>query len=88
MELHKSLLICLLFVTLNIFISQSAYCHGKPGQYYNNSEPIWKDTPRLIKTHKFGKLYEIGTNTTTMKLLHVYGNMYEMGFAHGYLLRD
>lgn len=23
-----------------------------------------------------------------MKLLHVYGNMYQMGFAHGYLLRD
>lgn len=23
-----------------------------------------------------------------MKLLHVYGSMYHMGFAHGYLLRD
>ena len=23
-----------------------------------------------------------------MKLLHVYGNMYQMGFAHGALLRD
>jgi hypothetical protein len=23
-----------------------------------------------------------------MKLLHVYGNMYQMGFAHGELLKD
>jgi hypothetical protein len=37
----------------------------------------------LIKTHKFGKLFEIGNGTTTMKLLYVYGNMYQMGFAHG-----
>ena len=23
-----------------------------------------------------------------MKLIHVYGNMYQMGFAHGALLKD
>lgn len=23
-----------------------------------------------------------------MKMVHVYGNMYEMGFAHGILLQD
>jgi hypothetical protein len=23
-----------------------------------------------------------------MKMLHVYGDMYQMGFAHGYLLKD
>lgn len=30
----------------------------------------------------------MGTGTTVMKLLHVYGNMYQMGFAHGALLKD
>lgn len=66
----------------------SAYCNGKPGPYYVNNELIWKEQPRLVKTHKHGKLYEIGTGTTTAKLLHVYGNMYQMGFAHGFLVRD
>lgn len=82
MKLYILLVACLLYCGF------SAYCNGKPGPYYVNNEPIWKEQPRLVKTHKYGKLFEIGTGTTTMKLLHVYGNMYQMGFAHGALLRD
>ena len=82
MKLYILLIACL------VTISIGAYCNGKPGQYFVNNEPIWKQQPRLVKTHKFGKLFEIGNGTTTMKLLHVYGNMYQMGFAHGALLKD
>ncbi len=78
----------ILLLILLTYYGFCAYCNGKPGPYYVNNEPIWKETPRLVKTHKHGKLFEIGNGTTTMKLLHVYGNMYQMGFAHGALLRD
>jgi hypothetical protein len=73
---------------LTIVIVDSAYCHGKPGEYYVNNLPIWKGNPRLLKTHKYGKLYDVGEGSTSMKLIHVYGNMYQMGFAHGALLKE
>lgn len=82
MKLYILLVACLVAACLG------AYCNGKPGAYEINNEPVWRGEPRLIKTHKFGKLYEVGEGTTTMKLLHVYGNMYQMGFAHGALLKD
>lgn len=81
----------ILFAVLLAILAQevcSAYCNGKPGPYYMNNHTIWKEQPRFIAAHKHGKLYEIGTNTTTMKLLHVYGDMYQMGFAQGYLLKN
>ena len=82
----KSLLIILLAISLASV--EAAYCHGKPGNNYTNNEPIWSDQPRLLKKHQYGQLYEIGTGSTTMKLLHVYGNMYQMGLAHGVLLKE
>lgn len=80
------LLRTLIFV---IFISVvlSAYCHGTPGAPHLNSLPIWNGQPRLLNQTAYGKLYEIGENTTAMKLLHVYGNSYQMGLAHGKLLK-
>jgi isopenicillin-N N-acyltransferase-like protein len=69
-------------------IGMAAYCNGKPGALHNNTNPIWKGTPRLLKTVPNGKLFEIGENTSTIKLLHVYGNMYQMGFAQGQLLKQ
>ena len=77
-----------LLVLSLLVVSEGTHCHGKPTQYYVNEEPIWTAEPRLLRTHQNGKLYEIGEGTTTMKLLHVYGNMYEMSFAHGFLLQD
>jgi isopenicillin-N N-acyltransferase-like protein len=75
----------LLMLVLGI---ENAFCHGKPQSYYVNNETIWTGQPKLLRSHPHGKLYEIGEGTSTMKLLHVYGNMYEMGFAHGSLLQD
>lgn len=80
--------IFLLALSFLFFIGLSTHCHGRPGQYYVNEQPVWTSQPTLLRTHKNGKLYEIGEGTTKMKLIHVYGNMYEMGFAHGYLLKD
>jgi len=76
-------LLCLLIFTLH-----AAYCNGKPGAYYTNNQTIWASNPRFLKKHQYGKLYEIGEGSTTMKLLHVYGNSYQMGFAQGQLLKQ
>lgn len=67
---------------------ENAYCNGKPGQYYTNSEPIWKEKSRLLKKHQYGQLHEIGEGTTAMKMVHVYGTMYQMGYAQGILLKE
>jgi hypothetical protein len=83
----RGLLIILLGLALAGTV-QGAMCHGKPGNYYVNDEAIWSEEPRLLKKHQYGQLFEIGTGSTTMKLLHVYGNMYQMGLAQGSLLRE
>lgn len=77
-----------LFLLALLPLAHSAECHGKPGPYYVNDEPIWMDEPRLLSKHAYGQLYEIGTGTTTMKLLHAYGTMYQMGLAQGVLLKQ
>lgn len=71
-----------------LVICLSAYCNGKPGANHTNPNPIWKDKPRLLKVGQYGKLYEIGEGTTTIKMLHAYGNMYQMGLAQGELLKE
>jgi hypothetical protein len=83
----RTLLIILLALLL-IQLTLSAYCNGKPGQKYLNKEPVWNEQPRLLKKHQYGLLYEIGNGTTTMKLLHVYGSMYQMGLAQGVLIKE
>lgn len=70
-----------------IYVSSSAECHGNPGQKQVNLLPIWRGEPKHIKSHPNGKLYSIGDSQSKMKILHVYGNMYQMGLAHGLLLR-
>jgi hypothetical protein len=65
----------------------AAECHGQPGARAINHNPTWSGEPRLLKTHKYGKLFEVGDGSTITKLLHVYGDMYQMGFAHGSLLK-
>ena len=83
----RSLLIILLVLAF-AWTSLNAYCNGKPGQYYTNDEPIWDGEHKLLGKHKYGQLFEIGTGSTTMKLLHAYGTMYQMGLAHGVLLKE
>ena len=83
----RTLLIFLLAL-LATQLTHAAYCNGKPGQKYINNEPIWNGQPKLLKKYQYGQLYEIGNDTTSMKLLHVYGSMYQMGLAQGVLLKE
>lgn len=83
----KALLIILLGLLL-VELTLCAYCNGKPGNYYVNNEPIWSEKSLLLKRHQYGELHQIGTGSNQMKLIHVYGSMYQMGFAQGVLLKE
>jgi len=84
--MKQSLII--LSVLLLVQVTFGAYCHGKPGNYYTNEQPIWSGEPVLLGKHKYGQLFQIGSGDNAMKLLHAYGNMYQMGLAHGVLLKE
>jgi hypothetical protein len=66
----------------------AARCHGdsKPGP--PNLHPIDNSAPVLNKTVENGKLFTVGSGEDAVDLLHLYGTPYEMGFAHGKLLKD
>jgi len=56
-----------------------------------NNSPIYTDPPVLVNTTKNGKLYVVGVESNTLRpmhVLHTWGTPYEMGFAHGVLLKE
>ncbi|XP_006823777.1 protein dcd1A-like [Saccoglossus kowalevskii] len=57
--------------------------HAKP-----NLNPIQTDPPVFVKQIKNAKLYTVGKGDDQIKVLHVWGTPYEMGFAHGTILKD
>ena len=70
----------------------SAECHGHPGTLWKdvgpvheNPSPIVDANPKLLRTSTNGKLYSVGDSTKNamIHLIHVYGNMYQMGYAQG-----
>jgi len=84
----------LLAVTLAVALITTAhashFCGSHPGQILNNTKPFWDAEPHFLKEVKNGRMYEVGetSQNNTMKLLHVYGTMEEMGAAQGELLGD
>ena len=71
-------------------VSLAAYCKSKPKNGHENTLPFINDAPVLVRTIKNGKLFQIGNNATntTTNLIHVWGSFYDMGFAHGQLLKE
>jgi len=58
-------------------------CSGQP-----NTLPIYTDEPKLMNTTKNGKLYQTYAEDPPLNIIHVYGSPYDMGYAHGLLLRN
>ncbi|XP_070543586.1 protein dcd1A-like isoform X1 [Ptychodera flava] len=56
--------------------------HAKP-----NLNPIQTDPPVFVKQIKNAKLYMAGKGDDQFKVLHVWGTPYEMGYAHGTILK-
>jgi hypothetical protein len=50
--------------------------------------PPYTGAPVKIKTVANGSLYVVGEGDDQIYLLHVYGSAYDMGYAHGQLLRS
>jgi len=87
-----SLLCLLTFIVAHLPQStEGAYCHGHPkADAHKNLLPFIENKPTLIKSTKNGKLFHLSSDSgdDALKILHVYGSAYEMGYAHGELLAD
>ncbi|KAK7112970.1 protein dcd1B-like [Littorina saxatilis] len=86
------MILAVLFVflasTLNHRID-AAECHGKPdGNAQPNSNPIYSQAPRLVKTIGNGKHYTVGNEQDSFDIIHVWGSPYMMGRAHGLLMGE
>lgn len=70
-------------------VALAAYCHGKPNPAAQpNTIPIWQGNPTFLNSTDNGKLFIVGQGNDTVQILHVYGTAYQMGFAHGSLLKE
>jgi len=58
-------------------------CTGMP-----NTNPINTAPPVFMKETLNGKLYRGGIVAPFYRVVHMWGTPYEMGYAHGLLLRD
>lgn len=80
------LLVVLFSVSLT---ADGAYCHGKPDPgAKQNLNPIYTEEPKFIRSAKNGKLFRVGEGEDAFDIVHVYGTAYEMGFAHGTLMKE
>jgi isopenicillin-N N-acyltransferase-like protein len=69
-------------------VASAAYCGGAPDPNAKpNVYPINTDAPTLIGKVPNGLAYAAGQPGFEFTLLHVYGTAYEMGFAHGSLMK-
>lgn len=85
----KVVFVLLLVVSVLFHDALAAYCHGKPNpDAQPNMNPIWTGTPTFVSSTTNGTLYTVGEGNDTVHLLHVWGDPYDMGYAHGTLLKD
>lgn len=82
------LLLFVLFVSVQVYVCFADYCHGVPSPNAQaNMKPILTDPPVFLNSVPNGKLYTVGEGNDTAHLLHLFGTPYQMGYAHGQLLK-
>ncbi|EGG23789.1 hypothetical protein DFA_05925 [Cavenderia fasciculata] len=64
-------------------IGVEAFCKGT-----SNRHGIIPETPMLVSKTANGKLFLAGSQETGIPVVHLYGTPYQMGLAHGTLLKD
>ncbi|EGC34478.1 hypothetical protein DICPUDRAFT_153322 [Dictyostelium purpureum] len=62
--------------------TNSEGCYGVP-----NPHTVYTQKERLVASVSNGVLYQTGPNTNQLYILHLYGTPFEMGEAHGQLLK-
>eukprot|EP00698_Gefionella_okellyi_P020891 TRINITY_DN6653_c0_g1_i1.p1 TRINITY_DN6653_c0_g1~~TRINITY_DN6653_c0_g1_i1.p1 ORF type:complete len:440 (+),score=86.37 TRINITY_DN6653_c0_g1_i1:53-1321(+) len=75
------ILACVALVVAAITLAWA--CDGTPNNLPINTEPL-----TLVRSGTQGKLYQAGQPGQQFYVLHMYGTPYQMGFAHGQLLKD
>jgi len=84
-----AVLFSLLFLLQSFTPSLAAYCHGVPNPNAQpNMNPINTEAPVFVASVENGTLYTLGTGPTQVAILHVWGDPYSMGYAHGSLMKD
>ena len=53
-----------------------------------NLNKIYTAQPTFVRSTKNAKLYHVGNSEDRMNVLHLWGNAYERGFAHGSILKN
>ncbi|XP_065179783.1 protein dcd1A-like [Sycon ciliatum] len=68
-------------------VCNGAECHGKPNPNAKpNNNPIDVSEPVFVKSVPNGKLFTVGSGEDMFHVVHVYGDPYHMGYAHGQLM--
>jgi len=87
MEVLKSLCV-ILFIYCCIQCSLAAYCGGSPNPNAQpNLNPINTQAPTLVANVPNGTLYTLGSGPSMISIVHVWGSPYQMGYAHGLLMK-
>lgn len=75
-------IIAFLAISVALVLAGANNCNGVPNQL-----PIVTDAPVLLRTADQGKLFQAGQGDNQFFIAHVYGTPYQMGYAHGTLLK-
>jgi len=73
-----------------VLLLLSCYLYVAHAQCQGNATglSIWNQAPVFVNATANGKLYTVGGSANPINVLHLYGTPYEMGQAHGLLLKD
>jgi len=69
-------------IVVVFFISACSACSGKP-----NMQPINENDVVFVKEVQYGKLFQTKNIDPPINVIHVYGTPYQMGFAHGQIVK-
>lgn len=54
----------------------------------SNQLPLWQESPAFVLQVPQGKLYRVDSVTPPIYVAHVWGSAYQMGYAHGQMLKE
>jgi hypothetical protein len=84
-SMRKMVLLLLALITLLAYSATCSPIMCPGGLPYAG---IWTDPPVLVNQTTNGLLYTVGGVENPLQVLHLYGTPYQMGQAHGILLKD
>jgi hypothetical protein len=85
----RSVLLAIASALAVIHSVNAAFCHGKPSPYAQPSNySINTGAPRFINETNNAKLYMAGEPGFEFYVIHIWGSAYDLGYAHGSILRD